>query len=357
MELCVPCDEYGLPAEGSRGNLTFRGTRYLGFEEFLQNEGFAMNYGFGVDVGGTTVKLGFFARDGALLKRWEIPTRTRDGGKRILPDIARAVEGCLAEFGVERAQVLGIGVGVPGPVDEDGTVNHCVNLGWGVFPLEKTLSRLTGIPVKGGNDANFAALGESWKGSGQGSRNSILVTLGTGVGCGIVAEGKIFPGAHGTAGELGHITVNPLETRRCSCGKRGCVEQYASATGIVRLAKLQLAQTTCPSALRARDNFSCKDVFDAAAQGDAAAQAALDTALDCLGAGIADACCIIDPELVILGGGVSKAGEPLVRAVEERFRAHMFHACASTRFTLASLGNDAGIYGGFRCVLDTFGGA
>lgn len=310
-----------------------------------------MRYGYGIDVGGTTVKLGFFAENGQLIKKWEIPTNTDGEGAQILPDIAFAVADCLTEHKVEREQVLGIGIGVPGPVDEEGVINRCVNLGWGVFNLEQTLNQLTGLPVKAGNDANLAALGEVWKGGGMGSRHTLLVTLGTGVGGGLVLNGKIVAGSHGVAGEIGHITVNREETEYCTCGKMGCVEQYASATGIVRLARRRLEGTEQPSFLRDMKDFTCKDVFTCAAQGDHLAQSALEQAYDYLGEAIADACCIFDPGLVLLGGGVSKAGQVLLDGVAQRFRAHMFHACKNTRLALATLGNDAGIYGGFRLVL------
>lgn len=309
-----------------------------------------MRYGFGIDVGGTTVKLGFFDETGELVKKWEIPTRTAQGGRQILPDIAKSVEQCLAAQAVSPRQVLGIGIGVPGPVDAEGNVNRCVNLNWGVFNLHRALGELTGLPVKAGNDANVAALGEHWAGGGKGCSSSLLVTLGTGVGGGIVLDGQILNGAHGVGGEIGHIVVNREETRRCTCGKRGCVEQYASATGIVNMARDFLQNSTAPSALRTSGDFSCKEVFDCAAGGDSVAQAVLEQAYAYLGEAIADACCICDPELVILGGGVSRAGEPLLRGVEAQFRQRMFHACAGTRFALAKLGNDAGIYGGFRLI-------
>lgn len=309
-----------------------------------------LHYGFGVDVGGTTVKLGFFEETGKLLEKWEIPTRTADGGQRILPDIAEAIHGCLARANLAPAQVMGVGIGVPGPVDDDGNVNRCVNLNWDVFNLHAALGALTGLRIKAGNDANVAALGEHWAGGGKGCCSSLLVTLGTGVGGGIVLNGKILGGAHGVGGEIGHIVVNRDEPRYCTCGKRGCVEQYASATGIVNMAKASLRGCSAPSALRGLEAISCKDVFDCAAAGDEVAQAVLEQAYAYLGEAIADACCICDPELVILGGGVSRAGEPLLRGVEAHFRRFMFHACKDTRFALATLGNDAGIYGGFRLI-------
>lgn len=311
-----------------------------------------MQYGFGVDIGGTTVKIACFDREGKLHSKWEIPTRREDGGGKILPDIASAIAVFLQEHSLSRQQIIGIGVGVPGAVEPDGTVNRCVNLGWGRVDICKDLQTLTGLPVKAGNDATVAALGECWMGGGKGFRNMMLVTLGTGVGGGVVIDGKVLPGAHGAAGEIGHMTVNREETEICTCGKRGCAEQYCSATGIVRVAKKYLKNTEESSVLRGNANFSCKDVFDAAAAGDGSANQILEQVYAYLGQCIAGACCVIDPEVVVLGGGVSRAGQPLLDGVSRNFASYCFHACKDTRFALATLGNDAGIYGAFKLLLD-----
>ncbi len=308
-----------------------------------------MRYAFGVDVGGTTVKLGLFFETGELLEKWEIPTRPEHGGSSILPDIAAAVEGCLTRRGIAKSDVLGIGIGVPGPVDDDGNVNRCVNLNWGVFNLHKALGELTGLHVKAGNDANVAALGEYYDGGGKGSRSMLMITIGTGIGGGFVVDGRILNGAHGVAGEIGHLTVDRSpQARPCTCGKRGCAEQYASARALGMLAMEQLCRDERPSALRSQEEVSSRTVFRCAAQGDELACELLDGVYDTLGLTIAMGCCMVDPELVVLGGGMSKAGPVLLQGVEPKFRAHMFHACKDTRFALATLGNDAGIYGGFH---------
>ena len=311
-----------------------------------------MGYGFGVDIGGTTVKLACFEEEGKLISQWEIPTRREDSGSQILPDIAAAISSFLQERSLSSQQVIGIGVGVPGAVEPDGTVNRCVNLGWGRVDICGELQKLTGFPVKAGNDATVAALGECWMGGGKGCRNMVLVTLGTGVGGGIVIDGKVVPGAHGAAGEIGHMTVNRQESEICTCGKRGCAEQYCSATGIVRVAKNYLKSREETSVLRENENFSCKDVFDAAAAGDGLAKEILEQVYAYLGESLANVCCVVDPEVVVLGGGVSRAGAPLVEGVSRYFASYCFHACKDTRFTLASLGNDAGIYGAFKLLLD-----
>ena len=307
-----------------------------------------MKYGFGIDLGGTTVKIAYFDQNGTMLDKWEIPTVTAGGGVQILPDIAQSIQDYLGKNGIPRERILGIGIGVPGPVSGKGVVNRCVNLGWGVFNIADTLSGLTGFPVKAGNDANVAALGEFWKGGGQGCENMVFVTLGTGVGGGIVVEGRLLHGSHGSGAEIGHMVLRPQETERCGCGKRGCVEQYASANGIVRVTKERLAAIDTPSVLQEKSPLTCKDVFDAAKRGDAFAVDTLELVFDYLGEALASACCVADPERIILGGGVSKAGDYLLEGVERHFKLHMFHACKGTEFSLATLGNDAGMYGAFR---------
>ena len=310
-----------------------------------------MKYGFGVDLGGTTVKIAYFDERGNMLHKWEIPTVTENEGKQILPDIAAAVNGYLTQIGVSKESIIGIGIGVPGPVDGKGVVNKCINLGWGVFNIQEALTDLTGLPVRAGNDANMAALGESWKGGGQGCDNMVLATLGTGVGGGIIVDGKPVSGVHGAAGEIGHLVLEPHETEVCGCGKRGCVEQYCSATGIVRLAKKYLAQNSAESTLRSIENLTCKDVFDAGKASDEAAQAVLEQVYDYMGQFLANVCCTVDPEVVVLGGGVSKAGQPLLDGAKRYFDQYIFHASKDIRFALASLGNDAGAYGAFKLVL------
>ena len=297
-----------------------------------------MSHVFGIDLGGTTVKIGLFRED-TLIEKFEIPTRVENGGEAIIPDMGKAVLACMDRHGLDRSQVKGIGIGVPGPVDHQGVVNCCVNLNWGVFNLHEALSAQTGLPVVGGNDANCAALGEYYCFGGKGS--AIFVTLGTGVGGGIIVDGKLLGGAHGSAGELGHITVPAEEKLPCTCGKKGCIECYASATGIARMAGKRMGR-----------ELTCKDVFDLAQGGDEEAATVLETVFDLLGEAIASACCIIDPDRVILGGGVSKAGEYLRRGVEKYFEIHKFHACEGTEICLSRLGNDAGMYGAMRLAME-----
>lgn len=308
-------------------------------------------YAFAVDLGGTTVKLGLFLTDGTILEKWEIRTRKEESGRLILPDIAEALEECLQRNGIGKDELEGIGIGVPGPVKASGTVNRCVNLGWGVFNVAETLSGLTGLPVKAANDANVAALGEQWMGGGRGHRNVVMVTLGTGVGGGIVVDGRIVAGSHGTGGEIGHIQVNPDELTPCNCGRRGCLEQYASATGIVRVAKRRLVADDMPSVLRQKTNFSAKTVFDCARSGDQLSREVVDQVAGVLGTALCQLALVTDPGVFVIGGGVSRAGAILLDAVREKYREKAFHSVTDTEIALAELGNDAGIYGCVRLLL------
>ena len=310
-------------------------------------------YVFGVDLGGTTVKLGLFTTGGKLLDKWEIPTRTENGGAHILLDIATALNAKLEEKQISADAVKGAGLGVPGAVLEDRYVKPCVNLnGWGGDVADK-LSELCGFPVKAVNDANAAALGEMWQGGGKGCDNVVFVTLGTGVGGGIIVGGKLLAGTHGAGGEIGHIKMNPVETEPCGCGKHGCLEQYASATGIVREARRSLEESDVPSALREVESITAKAVFDCAKAGDALALEVVEFFGETLGRALAIVSCVCDPEVFVIGGGVSAAGQIILDAVQKAFVRHAFPAAEETRFELATLGNDAGICGAARLILDT----
>ena len=308
-------------------------------------------YVFGIDLGGTTVKLGLLSVEGVLQEKWEIPTCTENGGEKILPDIAASVKEKMAALHITAEQVLGAGLGVPGAVLEDRYVKPCVNLnGWG-GDVAGALSELCGFPVKAVNDANAAALGEMWRGGGEGCGNVVFVTLGTGVGGGIIVGGKLLSGVHGAAGELGHIKMNPHETECCGCGKKGCLEQYASATGIVREANRLLKASDAPSALRSLEKVTAKDVFDYAKQGDAMAKDVVAFFGETLGRALSIVSCVCDPEVFVIGGGVSAAGQVILDVVAESFVRNAFPASEGTRFTLAKLGNDAGVYGAARLIL------
>ena len=307
---------------------------------------------FGVDIGGTTVKMGLFTVDGKVTDKWEIPTRKEENGKYILEDIAKAVKERIQRDTLTLEDIAGLGIGVPGPVKEDGTVLKCANLGWGVFNVADTVRELTGIEnVKVGNDANVAALGEMWQGGGKGYNNLVMVTLGTGVGGGVILGGKILTGSNGAGGEIGHIRVNYEEKDVCGCGKTGCLEQYASATGVVRLAKKALEKKEKKTTLVA-DDLSAKAVFDAAKAGDELAMDIVEKFGFYLGMALAHISQVIDPEVFVIGGGVARAGQIIIDEVSKNYEENVMFALKNKAFKMAELGNDAGIYGSARMVLD-----
>ncbi len=308
-------------------------------------------YCFGVDVGGTTVKIGLFDKEGNILDKWEIPTRTEHNGSEILPDIAKALEKKMEEKGLKKEDMVGVGIGAPGPIDKEGTVYEAVNLGWSVFSIRDTLKALCGMPVRAGNDANVAALGEMWKGGGQGYLNLVLVTLGTGVGGGIIVNGEILNGATGAGGEIGHIHIQDGEEDACGCGNHGCLEQYASATGVVRLAGRILGSTDEDSVLR-QGEVSAKAVFDAVKAGDAVAVRIAEAFGEYLGKGLAAIAGVVNPEAFVIGGGVSKAGNILFDYIEKNYKKYVFHGSKDAKFELATLGNDAGICGAAKLILE-----
>lgn len=311
-------------------------------------------YAFGIDLGGTTAKIGLFTTTGDLLEKWEVPTDTSDQGARILPNLAAAVQDKMAQRSLRPDQIEGVGLGVPGPVQDSSVVAIvCANLGgWGDCDAGAQLSQLLGgLRVQVGNDANVAALGEIWMGAAKGCRSAVMVTLGTGVGGGVVADGKLIEGAHGAGGEIGHITVNPQETAQCGCGKHGCLEQYSSATGVVRCMNKLLEQNPdVPCTLRGRD-FAAKDVFDAARSGDKLAQQEIEDMTLTLALALGNIAAITDPEMFLVGGGVARAGDVLLEPLSRHYQANAFLSCRNTPIRLASLGNDAGIYGAVRLIV------
>ena len=310
-------------------------------------------YAIGVDVGGTSVKLGLFSSAGMLLNKWEIPTRTEQNGAFILADIAASIERELAEKQIAPEEVAGIGLGVPGPVDSVSTVHKCINLGWGVFNLKEKMNQLLPqIPkIAAGNDANVATLGELWQGGGKGYHSAVMFTLGTGVGGGIVVNDQIVAGTNGGAGEVGHMTVNPQESVPCACGKYGCLEQYASANGLVRMGKVMLFQSYKPSKLREMEKFTAKDICDLAREGEEMALDIVDRFGEYLGRAMSYVSCTVDPDICIIGGGMSRAGSIITDAILKYYRRYAFHVSTGTSIALAELGNDAGIYGCAKMIL------
>ncbi len=311
-----------------------------------------MAYCFGVDIGGTTVKMGLFTTEGKLLDKWEIVTRTENEGEMILPDVADSVLQKCEERGLADGEVQGVGVGIPAPVDAEGTVQSTANLGWGYKAVKAELqSLLGGIKVRVGNDANVAAMGEMWLGAGKGEKNVVMVTLGTGVGGGVVIDGRMLVGETGAGGEIGHMFVRHGEEEACGCGLHGCLEQYASATGIARLARRRLAENDDETVLRGGE-ISAKTVFDAVKAQDAVAIQIAEEFGRYLGEAMAVLAAIVNPAVIVIGGGVSKAGEVILPYIEKPFQERAFFADKKTRFVLAALGNDAGICGAARMILE-----
>lgn len=307
---------------------------------------------FGVDIGGTTVKMGIFYEKGTLIEHWEIPTRKEEQGRFILTDIAGSILSRMTELGYDKEDCLGVGVGVPGPVDAKGNVHKAVNLGWDEMNIVETLGSLVQLPVRAGNDANVAALGEMWKGGAQGFADVVAVTLGTGVGGGIIVDGRLAAGYRGAAGEIGHILVEDKEEQACGCGNKGCLEQYASATGLVRLARQRLQADHMPSILR-EGELTSKSIWDAVKAGDELAIQVAEVFGYYLGKGLACIAAVTNPQVFVIGGGVSKAGDIIFKYVRPNYEKFAFRGCREVSFRLAELGNDAGIYGAARLVIET----
>lgn len=311
-----------------------------------------MRHSFGVDIGGQRIRLAYLDESGKLLNKWTVETPQGQGTNQMLSTVAEQVEKYMTQNGIFEDEVAGIGVGIPGPVNSSGTVNKCVNLGWGMFNIDRALSGLTGLDVVTTNIANAAALGERWLGSGRGCKDLFYVAVNTGVGGAIIANGQLVSGAHGGGGEIGHMTVDRQETESCTCGNKGCLEQYCSPSGIVRVAKRHLAATQTPSPLRRMRSLTHEDVFSAAAQGDKAAREILDKVYTYAGQMIANVCSVTNPDTVILGGQLVRFGRPVVEGIAKQFNKFVFHANREVRFVLATLGEDAPLYGAAKLALD-----
>lgn len=306
---------------------------------------------FGIDIGGTTIKCGLFTESGELKEKWEIPSRTENSGCNVPGDVANTIEAKMKELSLEKKDVIGVGIGVPGPITEDGTVLQCANLGWDIFNVNEKMSELTGLKVASANDANVAALGEMWMGGGKGYKDVVMVTLGTGVGGGVILNGKIVAGSNGGGGEIGHMTVNLEETELCGCGRRGHLEQYASATGIVRLAKKRLQDSAVETTLRNIEPITARDIFDHAKAGDVVAMELVEELGKYLGLALSHVASAVDPQVFVIGGGVSRAGTMLLDVISKHYNKNILFALSNKEFRLAELGNDAGIYGCAKMIL------
>jgi len=309
----------------------------------------------GLDLGGTNSVFGIVDQRGNILTTNSIKTQAYKTAEDFVSAGVEALKPIIAKVGgIE--QIKAMGIGAPNGNYYRGTIEFAPNVPWGhdgVIPLADMFSEKLGIPVGLTNDANAAAIGEMQYGVARGMKNFIMITLGTGVGGAVISDGRMVAGANGAAGEFGHMTINPAETETCACGRRGCVQQYVSASGIARLARKYLAEHEGESALRSVEKLTTKDVFDAAKNGDSAANAILENVYDAFGYAISAVCTVVDPEVVVIGGGVSKAGEMLVEGAKKGFLKYVFYPSTDVRFNLAVLGNDAGIYGCCKLLLDS----
>lgn len=313
-----------------------------------------MRYGFGIDVGSSIIKFGYFDEYGTLLHKWSIPTPLQYGSNEVLPSIADQIEDYMNENRILEDEIIGIGVGIPGPVNSSGTVNKCVNLGWGVFNIDRTLSGLTGLNVASGNIANMAALGESWKGSGKGCRDMVFIAMNTGLGGAVISNGQMVRGAHGGGGEFGHMAVNRQETESCTCGNKGCLEQYFSPFGIVRVAKRQLASSMTPSSIRFKRHLTHDQVLQAAAEGDRVAKEVVEKVCQYAGEMLANISCVTNPDTIVLGGELCRYPKTILETLPKYFHKYAFHANREVRFEMASLGADSALVGAFKLALDTY---
>ena len=300
----------------------------------------------GVDVGGTTTKLGLFPAGERAIAAWEIPTRKFEEIDHLWGDVAEAIFKKLEELNIPKEDLKAVGVGLPGPIRDDGFLPRCVNLGMSAcYPADLLSQAMGGIPVAAGNDANVAALGEVYYGAAKGHDDAVVFTLGTGVGGGIILKGRILAGNRGLGGEVGHMVVNPAETDVCNCGNKGCLEQYASATGIVRIAHKFMKETGKKTSLTKFENLTCKDVCDEAKKGDELSLETLEVFGKYLGMAVAHTILTVDPDVIILGGGVTKAGQILIDVVDKYVKEYTHLTDEHVPIVIATLGNDAGIYG------------
>ncbi|MFV0556116.1 MAG: ROK family glucokinase [Lactovum sp.] len=306
----------------------------------------------GIDLGGTSIKFGILTIEGEIQDKWSIETNILDQGSHIVPDIINSINHRLELYKLDKSEFVGIGMGSPGSVDiENGTVTGAYNLDWKTTQeVGKEITAKTGLEFAIDNDANVAALGERWVGAGENNPDVIFVTLGTGVGGGIIANGELIHGVAGAGGEIGHIVVVPENGFDCTCGTSGCLETVASATGVIRVAR-QLSEefagdSTIKTKLDSGEAVSSKDIFDAAQAGDLFAVKVVDKVSMYLGLACANLGNTLNPDSIVIGGGVSAAGEFLRGQVESYFMNFTFPTVKqTTKIKLATLGNDAGIIG------------
>ena len=312
----------------------------------------------GIDLGGTSVKFAILTSEGEIQEKWSIKTNVLDEGSHIVDDMVESILHRLDLLQLTAENFIGIGMGSPGVVDrEKGTVIGAYNLNWKTLqPVKDKIEKATGIPFYIDNDANVAALGERWMGAGENQPDVVFMTLGTGVGGGIVAEGKLLHGLAGAAGELGHISVDFDQPIQCTCGKKGCLETVASATGIVNLTRRYADEYAGVAELKKLidngEDVNAKVVFDLAKEGDELALIVYRNFARYLGIACANIGSILNPSTIVIGGGVSAAGDFLLDGVRKVYEENSFpQVRTSTKLALATLGNDAGVIGAASLVL------
>ena len=311
-----------------------------------------MKYYIGIDLGGTNIVAGVVNEAYEILAKASVKTNLPRPEQEIAADMAKVAKEAAEKAGLTMDQIEWVGIGTPGIANsETGIIEYSNNLGFVNTPMVKYMEDALGKKAFIENDANAAAYGEYVAGAAKGAKNAVCITLGTGVGGGIIIDSKIIAGYHGAGGEIGHACVNHNEVRPCNCGNHGCLEQYASATGIVRVANDILEESQEDSKMRHVEKLSAKNVLDFYKEGDALAVKTMEKVGDILGSTLAVFACVTDPEAIVIGGGVSKAGKPLTDCIQKYYQKYAFPSCKSTPIILASLGNDAGIYGAARMVI------
>jgi len=312
----------------------------------------------GIDLGGTTAKIGILTQRGDIIDKWSLDTDITKEGVNIVPNLVESINEHLKEKKLSADDFLGIGMGSPGTVDrEEGTVIGAFNLNWKTLqPVREIIEEGTGIPFFIDNDANVAALGEQWLGAGNKEPNVAFITLGTGVGGGLIIDNSLIHGALDAAGEIGHVTVEP-GGYECTCGKKGCLEQYASATGVVRIARDMIAEYTSESLLKDKINnnetVDSKVIFESAKAGDTFAEQVVDRFVYYLSLALGNVANLLNPSTIVLGGGVSQAGTYLADKVSKEVRTFTFPTIRDvTKIKIAELGNNAGMIGAASLVLN-----
>ena len=316
-----------------------------------------MSYFVGVDIGGTNVEMGILNELGEILIKKSIKTDSKKGAEDTFGRIWTAINSLITELGITKDDIKSIGMGIPGPVLNNSVVKIAANFSWGDnFPAKELMEKISGKPVKVGNDVKLIALGETLFGAGRGYKNSITIPIGTGIAAGILINGAFVEGADGAAGEFGHVVVNK-QGYKCGCGLTGCLETYCSATGIIREGKRRLAENK-DNALYRRingsiDSLEARDIFDLAKAGDKFCMDIVDWFCEYMAEGIGMLLNILNPEIIIFSGGVARAGEILLDGVKKNLAKYALGmTMENLKFAFGELNEEAGIKGAAALVMN-----